>query len=120
MFVRLPNIPNVAQSLPVGSRLNLFLGTWEALGAFTLGSTNVEGGLHSPFLVKTKLDRVTKNPSAYGQDAVEPVQNLWGSSADLSWFPKLYSRWRHILDLNKPNLSRPSGPPSNKWSGLPQ
>ena len=80
------------------------LGTWEALGAFTLGSTNVEGGLHSPFLVKTKLDRVTKNPSAYGQDAVEPVQNLWASSADLSWFPKLHSRWRPILDLNKPNL----------------
>ena len=29
---------------------------------------------------------VTKNPSANGQDAVEPVQNLWASSADLSWF----------------------------------
>ena len=26
MFVRLPNISNVAQSLPVGSRINLF---WE-------------------------------------------------------------------------------------------
>ena len=52
----------------------------------TLGSTNVEGGLHSPFLVETKRDKVTKNPPAYGQDAVEPVQNLWASSADLSWF----------------------------------
>ena len=81
------------------------LGTWEALGGLTLGSTNVEGGLHSPFLVKTKLDRVTKNPSAYGQDAVKSVQNLWASSADLSWFPKPHSRWRPILDLNKPNLS---------------
>ena len=80
------------------------LGTWEALGAFTLGSTNVDGGLHSPFLVKTKLDRVNKNPSAHGQDAIEPVQNLWASSADLSWFPKLHSHWRPILDLNKPNL----------------
>ena len=80
------------------------LGTWEALRAFTLDSTNIEGGLHSPFLVKTKLDRVTKNPSAYGQDEVEPVQNLWASSADPSWFPKLHSRWRPILDLNKPNL----------------
>ena len=76
-------------------------GTWETLRAGTLGSTNVEGGLHSPFLVKIKLDRVTKNPSAYGQDAVEPVQNLWASSADLSWFPKQHSRWRPILDLNK-------------------
>ena len=72
MFVRLPNIPNVAHGLPVGSRLNLF---WELRKPWglTLGSTNVEGGIHSPFLVKTKLDRVTKNPSGYGQDAVEPV-----------------------------------------------
>ena len=75
MFVRLPNIPNVAQSACMVQTKSL-LGAWEALGAFILGSTNVEGGLHSPFLVKTKLDRVTKNPSAYGQDAVEPVQNL--------------------------------------------
>ena len=28
----------------------------------------------------------TKNPSAYGQDTVKPVQNLWASSADLSCF----------------------------------
>ena len=60
MFVRLPDIPNVAHSLPVGSRLNLFWELGKPWGAFTQGSTNVEGGLHSPFLVKTKLDRVTK------------------------------------------------------------
>ena len=33
-----------------------------------------------------QLDKVTKDPSAYGQDTVEPVQNLWASSAGLSWF----------------------------------
>ena len=60
MFVRLSNVPNVAHSLPVGSRLNLF-GNLGSLGGWTLGSTNVEGGLHSPFLVKPKLDKVTKN-----------------------------------------------------------
>ena len=60
MFVRLPDIPNVAHSLPVGSRLNLFWELGKPWGAFILGSTNVEGGLHSPFLVKIKLDRVTQ------------------------------------------------------------
>ena len=34
--------------LHVGSRLNLF-GNLGSLGGWTLGSTNVEGGLHSPF-----------------------------------------------------------------------
>ena len=34
--------------LPVGSRLNPF-GNLGSLGGWTLGSTNVEGGLHSPF-----------------------------------------------------------------------
>ena len=45
--------------LPVGCRLTL----WEIRknGDWTLGSKNVEEGLHSPFPVKTKLDRVTQN-----------------------------------------------------------
>ena len=48
MFVRLPIVLNVAHNLPVGSRLNPF---WELRkpGGWTLGSTNVEGGIHSPF-----------------------------------------------------------------------
>ena len=41
MFVRIPNVPNVAHNLPVGSRLSPF---WE-LGGRTLGSTIVEGGI---------------------------------------------------------------------------
>ena len=103
MFVRLPNVPNVAHNLPVGSRLNLFWKLRKPWG-WTLGSTNVEGGLHSPYPVKTKLDKVTKNHqllSTFSQDigilvigitslmdkgAVEPVQHLWASSTDFSWF----------------------------------
>ena len=37
---------------------------------------------------KTKLDKVTKNPSAYGQDAVKPVQNLWASSQPLETYSR--------------------------------
>ena len=71
-----------------------------SLGGWTLGSTNVEVGLHSPFPVKTKLDKVTKIINCYvhphrnlywlealhqlmDKDAVEPVQNLWASSTFL-------------------------------------
>ena len=36
-------------------------GNLGSLGGWTVGSTNVEGGLHSPFPVKTKLDKVTQN-----------------------------------------------------------
>ena len=78
----------ILTGMPVGSKLNPF---WELRTFWTLGSTNVEGGLHSPFLVKPKLDKVTKNhqrlctfsqepilvrgiTSAYGQDAVKPGQ----------------------------------------------
>ena len=100
MFVRLPNVSNVAHNLPVGSRLNPF---WELRKPWglDLGSTNVEGGLHSPFLVK--LDKVTKNhqllctfsqepilvrgiTSAYGQRCSRASSNLWASSTDLFWF----------------------------------
>ena len=67
-------------------------------GGWTLGSTNVEGGPHSPFPVKTKLDKVTQIincyahlhrnllvrsiTSAYGQGMVQSsqFQNLWASS----------------------------------------
>ena len=64
MFVRLPNVPNVAHNLPLGSRLIRFrnLGS---LGGWTLGSTNVEGGLHSSFLVKPNLTRSPKIISCY-------------------------------------------------------
>ena len=70
MFVRLPNVPNVEHNLPVGSRLNPFWEPWKPWGLYP----------------RPNLTRSPKNPSANGQDADEPVQNLWASSADLSWF----------------------------------
>ena len=72
MFVRLPNVPNMAYNLPVGSRLNPF---WEVRKPWRLdpSSTNVEGGLHSPFLVKTRLDKVTKNPQLLCTFSQEPI-----------------------------------------------
>ena len=44
MFVRIPNVPNVAHYLPIGSRLSPF-GNVGSLGGWTLGSTTVEGGI---------------------------------------------------------------------------
>ena len=42
MFVRIPNVPNVAHNLPVGPRLSPF---WELRKPWGLGSTIVEGGM---------------------------------------------------------------------------
>ena len=51
--------------LPVGSRLTPFRDLGSLGGGWTLGSTNIEGGLHSPFPVKTKLDKVTQITKCY-------------------------------------------------------
>ena len=114
-----PKCPKCGTHLPIGSRLKTF-GNLGSLGGWTLGDTNVEGGLHYPFPVKTRLDNVTKNyqllctsspgprlvrdinTSAYGQGAVEPVQNLWASSTFLG--TKSTHCWRPILGLSNPNL----------------
>ena len=60
MFVKLPN---VAHNLPLGSRLIRFrnLGSLEG---WTLGRTNVEGGLHPASLVKPNLTRSPKSSAA--------------------------------------------------------
>ena len=88
--------PECGTHLPVGSRLTPFrdLGS---LGGWTLGSTNVEGGLHSPFQSRASLTRSPKLSDAMHiftgtyidykhyiilwtrNGAVEPVQNLWAS-----------------------------------------
>ena len=46
-------------------RTNPISGLRKPWGGWTLGSTNVEGGLHSPFPVKTKLDKVTQIIKCY-------------------------------------------------------
>ena len=132
MFVRLPNVPNVAHNVLVGSRLNPF---WELRKpwGWTLGSTNVEGGLHSPLPVKTKLDKVTKIINCY----VHHHRNLYWLEAlhqlemQLSQFkisgllqpflvPKPHNYWRPILDLSKPNLSETIRTTLQQGEWLPQ
>ena len=44
---------------------NPISGLRKSWGGWTLGSTNVEGELHSPFPVKTKLDKVTQIIKCY-------------------------------------------------------
>ena len=119
--------PNCGTQLPVGSRLNPF-GNLGSLGGWTLGSTNVEGGLHSPF--EPTLDKVTKNHQLLCTFSQEPILvwrhsiSLWtkrqsSQFKSLGFFNRLFlvpkpdSLWRPILDLSKPNLSE-------TISGLPQ
>ena len=90
-------------------------------GGWTLGSTNVEGGLHSPFPVKTELDKVTQNyqllctssqepilvrsiTSAYGQRMVQSSQFKISGLLQPFLVPKPHNHWRPILGLSKPNL----------------
>ena len=48
MFFKIPNVPNVAHNLPVGSRLSPFFGNLGSLGGWTLGIINVQGGIPTP------------------------------------------------------------------------
>ena len=64
--------PKCGTQLPVGSRLKPF-GNLGSLGGWTLGSANVERGLHSPFPVKTKLDKVTQNYQLLCTSSQEPI-----------------------------------------------
>ena len=88
------------------------------MGGWTLGSTNVEGGLHSPFPVKTKFDKVTQSincyahlhrnllvTSAYGQGMVQSSQFRISGLLQPCLVPKPHNHWRPILGLSKPNLS---------------
>ena len=91
------------------------------MGGWTLGSTNIEGGLHSPFPVNTKLDKVTQNfqllctssqepilvrgiTSAYGQRMVQSSQFKISGLLQPFLVSKPHNHWRPILGLSKPNL----------------
>ena len=91
------------------------------MGGWTPGSTNVEGGLHSPFPVKTKLDKVTQIIKcyahlhrnlyrlealpAYGQGMVQSSQFKISGLLQPCLVPKPHNHWGSILGLSKPNLS---------------
>ena len=97
---------------------NLF-GNLGSLGDWTLGSTNVERGLNSPFPVQTKLDKVTPNYQLLCTSSQEPIfirgiTSVYGQrcsrASSKSGFlhpflvPKPHNHWRPIVDLSKPNL----------------
>ena len=100
------------------------LGNLGRLGGWTLGSTSVEGGLHSPFPVQTKLDKVTEYHQLLCTSSQEPIPGRGITSAyglrrsragsnkkSLDFFnrlllvPKPNNRWRPILDLSNLHLS---------------
>ena len=85
--------------LPVGSRLTPFSGLRKPWGGWTLGSTNVEGGLYSPFPVNTKLDKVTQIINCYAH--LCKISGLLQPCL----VPKPHNLWRPIRGLSKPNLS---------------
>ena len=101
IVTRLDQCPDTQSSCSI--QTTSVFGNFGSLGGCTLGSTNVEGGLHSPFLVKTTLTRSPHIINCYvhshrnlhwlealhqliDQHVVEPVQNLWSSSTKLSCF----------------------------------
>ena len=102
---------------------NLF-GTLGSLGVWTLGSTNVKGGLHlvltrSPKnykLLCTSLQEpilIRGITSVYGQDAVGPIQNLWVSSTLLG--SKTTQPLETYCRSEQPNLSEAIRTTLQQW-----
>ena len=130
MLVRLSNVPNVAHTA-YRVQTNPF-GNLGSLGDWTLDSTNVEGGLHlvltrSP---KKKIINCCVHPHRnlfwlealhqfMDKDAVGPIQNLFFFLQPYL-VPKPHNHWKPIVGLSNQTFRRPSGPPSNNGSGLPQ
>ena len=104
-----------------------------SLGGWTLGSTNVEGGLHSPFPVKLSLTRSPKLSNAmhiftgtytilvrsitsdYGQGMVQSSQFKISGLLQPCLVPKPHNHWRPILGLSKPNLSETIRTTLQQW-----
>ena len=117
------NVPNVAQSPPVGARLQNFWETWLDLGARPKTIQNLREGYTLPFRNRPKLTRFPTVISCYAnphrnsyllealhqlidKNAIELVQN----PTSLEFFNRLFlvpkpnNKWRPILDLSKLNL----------------
>ena len=105
-------------------------GNLGSLGGWTLGSTNVKGGLH---LVLTRSPKNYKLLCTSSQEPilVRGITSVYGqrcsrsSSKSLGFFnlclvPKPHNHWRPILGLSNQTFRRPSGPPSNNGSVLPE
>ena len=117
------DVPNVAQSLPVGARLQHFWETWLDLGAGPKTIQNLRDGYALPFRDRPKLARFPTVISCYAnphrnsyllealhqlidKNAIELVQNptSLGFFNRLFLVPKPNNKWRPILDLSKLNL----------------
>ena len=117
------NVPNVAQSPPLGARLQNFWETWLELGAGPKTIQNLREGYTLPFRIRPKLTRSPTVISCYAnphrnsyllealhqlmdKNAIELVQNptSLGFFNRLFLVPKPNNKWRPILDLSKLNL----------------
>ena len=117
------NVPNVAQSPPVGARLQNFWETWLDLGAGPKTIQNLREGYTLPFRNRPKLTRFPTVISFYAnphrnsyllealhqlidKNAIELVQNptSLGFFNRLFLVPKPNNKCRPILDLSKLNL----------------
>ena len=103
---------------------------------WTLGSTNIEGGLHSPFQSRPSLTRSPKiinwyahpHRNLYWLEALDQLMDReWcspASSKSLGFFnlflaPKPHNHSRPILGLSKPNLSETIRTTLQQWEWVP-
>ena len=118
-----PNVPNVADSPPVGGRLQRFWEIWLSLGSNPQVISILKEGYNLPFKMRPPLTRSPLIISGYAnprrnnslkealrspiaKQAVEKV--VVGSSLAfynrLFIVPKPHNKWRPILDLSKLNF----------------
>ena len=117
------NVPNAAQNLPVGARLQNFWQTWLDLGAGPKIVQILREGYTLPFRIRPHLTRSPTVISRYvdphrnsyllealhqliDKNAIELVHNQTslGFFNRLFLVPKPNNKWRPILDLSKLNL----------------
>ena len=117
------NVPNVAQNLPVGARLQTFWQTWLDMGAGPKAVRILREGYTLPFWIRPKLTRSPTVISRYvnphrnscllealhqllDKNAVELVlnQTSLGFFNRLFLVPKPNNKWQPILDLSKLSL----------------
>ena len=116
------NVPLVAKTLPVGSRLQNFWQTWLEMGAGPKIVQTLKEGYTLPFQIRPNLTRSPTVISCYvnphrnsyllealhqliDKNAIEQVHN----QTSLGFFNRLFlvpkpNKWRPTLDLSKKNL----------------
>ena len=117
------NVPLVAKTLPVGSRLQNFWQTWLELGARPKIVQTLKEGYTLPFRIRPNLTRsptviscyVNPHRNSYLLEALHQLMDknaieLVHNPTSLGFFNRLFlvhkpnNKWRPILDLSKLNL----------------